>query len=333
MTFLSAAGQIGSDRAAIRLAGVIAMVQLADEWGDTEPKERQTCIDVLCAYLRMPWPSEATDELTAQEPLNKRRGRDEESGVRETILRLIADHLNGSMETSPSWSANDFNFRRAELPDVMMNKARFDGNLIALNSMFVGHASFYGATFSKTAVFVGATFCMDGGFRGATFHGGAGFYGATFTGDARFEDATFHGSAQFRHTTFTGQARFDEGTFDGRVQWDEAVFCKPAVFDDARFSDIATFKEVKFQDDARFNSVLFSDSVWFDGASFSQGAMFIKSYFVSSAWFKSASFTMNANVNDSMILGALVQVDGSSEEPGDEPRPFHPELPENPDIE
>ena len=47
-----AAAQLGHGNAAIRLAGVYAMAQLADDWAD--PDARQQCVAVLCAYLRMP---------------------------------------------------------------------------------------------------------------------------------------------------------------------------------------------------------------------------------------------------------------------------------------
>ena len=50
--FATAAEQLGSDKpAAVRLAGVYAMAGLADDWEEN----RQTCVDVLCAYLRMPY--------------------------------------------------------------------------------------------------------------------------------------------------------------------------------------------------------------------------------------------------------------------------------------
>ena len=51
--FVSAADQLGSDKAAVRLAGVYAMASLADGW----QAGQQTCIDVLCGYLRMPFES------------------------------------------------------------------------------------------------------------------------------------------------------------------------------------------------------------------------------------------------------------------------------------
>jgi hypothetical protein len=48
--FGSAADQLGHAQPAVRLAGVHAMARLADDWDE----QRQTCIDVLCAYLRLP---------------------------------------------------------------------------------------------------------------------------------------------------------------------------------------------------------------------------------------------------------------------------------------
>jgi hypothetical protein len=50
--FATAAGQLGSDKPPeVRLAGVYAMAGLADDWEEN----RQTCVDVLCSYLRMPY--------------------------------------------------------------------------------------------------------------------------------------------------------------------------------------------------------------------------------------------------------------------------------------
>ena len=57
--FATAAGQLGDDKpAAVRLAGVYAMAGLADDWEEN----RQTCVDVLCAYLRMPYEPDPGDE-------------------------------------------------------------------------------------------------------------------------------------------------------------------------------------------------------------------------------------------------------------------------------
>ena len=50
--FATAAGQLGSDKPPeVRLAGAYALAGLADDWEEN----RQTCVDVLCGYLRMPY--------------------------------------------------------------------------------------------------------------------------------------------------------------------------------------------------------------------------------------------------------------------------------------
>jgi hypothetical protein len=50
----------------VRLAGVYAMGELADDW----QAGQQACIDVLCAYLRMPYtpPAESSDEQPPSQP-------------------------------------------------------------------------------------------------------------------------------------------------------------------------------------------------------------------------------------------------------------------------
>ena len=64
--FATAAGQLGDDKPpAVRLAGVYAMAGLADDW----PENRQTCVDVLCAYLRMPYEPDPARRLPHQSGL------------------------------------------------------------------------------------------------------------------------------------------------------------------------------------------------------------------------------------------------------------------------
>lgn len=80
--FAAAADRLGANKpAAVRLAAVRAMAGLADDWAEN----RQTCVDVLCAYLRMPYapdPGEvaslarrlASGQLQARD-VYRRRGR------------------------------------------------------------------------------------------------------------------------------------------------------------------------------------------------------------------------------------------------------------------
>src|SRR5262245_3638386 len=92
--FATAAGQLGGDKPpAVRLAGVYAMAGLADDWREN----RQTCVDVLCGYLRMPYEPDPGDEAPGPERLAFRASRE----VRHTAIRVITAHLQE--DAAVSW--------------------------------------------------------------------------------------------------------------------------------------------------------------------------------------------------------------------------------------
>src|SRR5215470_15252787 len=91
--FATAAGQLGSDKPpAVRLAGVYAMAGLAGDWEEN----RQICVDVLCAYLRMPYERDPGDGAPERERLAFRASRE----VRHTVIRVITAHLKDSAAVS-----------------------------------------------------------------------------------------------------------------------------------------------------------------------------------------------------------------------------------------
>ena len=164
--YSTAAEQLGHDKSVVRLAGVYAMARLADDW----QKQRQQCIDVLCAYLRMP--SEPDVGPSERE-------------IRATIVRTIAAHLR---DHSPiSWAQNDFDFTNAALHNANFDGVTFSGR----------ESSFTKATFSgEHTRFTGATFSGEHtSFGGATFSGeGTTFDEATFSGGATADKATAEAS-------------------------------------------------------------------------------------------------------------------------------------------
>ena len=131
--FDTVAEQLGSDKSpAVRLAGVYAMAGLADDWQD----HRQMCVDVLCAYLRMPYEPEPGDDA----PVEKRLAFQASREVRRTVIRVIAAHLNG---TAPvSWCGLNFNFAGAVFDGGDFSDAKFSG----------GTVNFAGAEFSGGTV-------------------------------------------------------------------------------------------------------------------------------------------------------------------------------------
>src|SRR5215468_7730233 len=98
--FATAADQLGSDKPAVRLAGVYAMAGLADDWEEN----RQTCVDVLCAYLRMPYEPDPGEQAPAKERLAFQASRE----VRHTVIRVTAAHLKA--DSAVPWSGVSLDF-------------------------------------------------------------------------------------------------------------------------------------------------------------------------------------------------------------------------------
>ncbi|WP_433127377.1 pentapeptide repeat-containing protein [Micromonospora sp. CA-240977] len=286
--FAKASEQLGSEKAAVRLAGVYAMAGLADDWR----QGRQTCIDVLCAYVRMPYmpPPDASDETPTQDvdqaalgAADNARAAREEREVRHTVIRLVGRHLRIAEDDVASWCGYDFDFTGAVFDGGDLSGARFSGGDVSFEGATFngGEVSFGGAAFSGGKVsFGGATFSggkvsfedagFGGGrvsFGGATFSGGeVTFGGATFSGgEVSFEDATFSGGE-----VFFGGAKFS----GGQVFFDRARFSGAKVLYIARFSGgWVSFENTAFSDgEVFFGDATFSGGeVSFDGASFRGG--------------------------------------------------------------
>ncbi len=198
--FAAASKQLGDNNPAVRLAGVHALAQLADVWEE----KRQACIDVLCSYLRL---NSEKDELT-----------------RETVVRLIAEHLRG--KARPSWQRLHFNFTGAVFKNVHFDGAVFNGKVEFDGARFEGYVDFDRCKFAADEIrFNGATFA-DGNV--TTFH-----------------DSVFsRGEVSFRETIFDGAVvAFDRANFAAKVHFDSAEFKAGEVwFTKATFADgVVTF--------------------------------------------------------------------------------------------
>jgi hypothetical protein len=117
----AAAAQLDDERAAIQLAGVRAMAELADHW----PEHRQTCVDALCAFLRMP---NSPDPGPGAAP-EDRPTSDSERDVRGTVIGTIAAHLRLSAQVS--WRSLDFDFTGAEFDGGDFSRAGFSGGEVS----------------------------------------------------------------------------------------------------------------------------------------------------------------------------------------------------------
>jgi uncharacterized protein YjbI with pentapeptide repeats len=250
--FATAAEQLGSDKAAVRLAGVYAMARLADDWKEN----RQTCVDVLCAYLRMPYEPDPGQDAPSPEQLAFQANRE----VRHTVIRVITAHLKEDAKVS--WQGLNLDFR-----GVVFDGGDFSGAQLTGGQVDFSYARFSGGTVS---------------FQGAQFSGGrVSFWCARFSGGTvSFQGAQFSGAfVDFYMAGFTGSTiDFSNTEFSGgRIRFDEAGFTGGRIdFIFARFTGCtATFLAARFYGGAvSFLGSRFSGgSVDFSCAEFSRGTV------------------------------------------------------------
>lgn len=296
--FTTATTQLDSTTLMTRQAGVHAIVALADDWYALDPKSRhiQTCIDVLCSYLRRPWaPSEdigksghggreASDEPAIRWPTHV----DEERAVREAIYTALRQHLDP--DVSPNWSDCTLNLSGAHLHDVdlswsLIRAADFSG------TVFMGTALFDDVQFrAKTTgaiKFNRTKFIADGSssrisFLATTFDAEAGAAAISFNetlfcadrgGVIDFHEAAFLSAFErglsFLETEFVasnhGRIVFDDACFESdrsgeryrRVERPEGILFRSTTFG-AESGAAITFSGAHFQ--AHSGHITFPDT-------------------------------------------------------------------------
>jgi uncharacterized protein YjbI with pentapeptide repeats len=270
--FATAATQLGDSQPEVRLAGAYAMAGLADDWVEN----RQTCVDVLCAYLRLPYDPDPGERAAS----TKRAAYRANWEVRHTIIRLIGRHLRpGAAE---SWQGYDLDFTGVVFDGGDFSGAKFSG----------GQVSFSGAKFSgglvlfSFAEFSGSQVSFEfaefsGGvvtFNAAKFSGGLVSFESEFSGGlVRFDGAEFSGGqVSFDFAKFSGgQVSFLAAKFGGDVGFAFAKFSGGKVsFESANFSGgKVTFGLAEFSGgQVLFRFAEFSGGkVGFDHAKFSGG--------------------------------------------------------------
>ncbi|NYH51378.1 uncharacterized protein YjbI with pentapeptide repeats [Nocardiopsis arvandica] len=233
--FTSASEQLGSESAAVRLAGVHALAHLADDTPEDHEELLQMVIDVLCSYLRMPY-TPAPGPLPKNAKLDRRedhRQRDLEftsmREVRHTIIAIIRNHLREDTR----WRGKDFNFTGVVFDGGGFREAEFTGGKLAFRkAIFIeSGGDFIDAKFSGACVdFVGSS-CIDSQMN---------FFGCEFSsGRVDFHAASFTGSrVDFRWTEFSG----------GRVNFIRNLFYKCTLdFEKSSLTrEEPTFSEVDF---------------------------------------------------------------------------------------
>jgi uncharacterized protein YjbI with pentapeptide repeats len=270
--YLKAVEQLGSDKAPVRLAGLYALDRLAQG----NPPQRQPIVNVISAYLRMPYelPHLPAANDAEQDDQDGYRSRVQEREVRVTAQRILTDHLDPNHgDGSRFWQDIKLDLSGALLIDFALRDCRINGARF-IKAQFAGDTLLLGVDFTGDTRFDEACFNGDTWFVEATFTGNARFDRATFAGDARFDDASFAGTTVFREATFNRDARFDKATFTGSVVFSQATFIRNANFDHASFVEEAWLPGVTFTRHAYFTGANFAGETWFSQVTFSSYTTF-----------------------------------------------------------
>ncbi|MGB6164602.1 MAG: pentapeptide repeat-containing protein [Pseudonocardiaceae bacterium] len=258
--YTKAADQLGSEQALVRLAGLYALERLAH----STVEHRQTIVDVICAYLRMPY------QLPTVQGSRPEHAHQQEQQVRLTAQNILLRNLRVVPQrqrwwqrtpppTAPTWPDIRLDLTGALLIDFSLPECHLD------------HVDFAEAQFTGEA-----------DFNDTQFTGRADFKGVQFTGGADFNDTQFTKVAYFVGAQFTDEAAFNRAQFTGRVDFNGTQFTGRAYFVGAQFTNGADFARAQFTGGADFNNTQFTG--WagsnFDGAQFTGGAYFTHAEFI-----------------------------------------------------
>ncbi|SDD58081.1 pentapeptide repeat-containing protein [Actinokineospora iranica] len=330
--YVKAVEQLGSDKAAVRCGGLYALERVAQ----MNPDQRQTVVDVICAYLRGPYAlppdkpgtrrlgvprplvnsptriiaPEAARRSANTSPAQRDQERRQEREVRLTAQRILACHLRPG--TDPKHPVGTFwNDIDIDLTEATLINADFTNCHIRTATFtradFAGEASFRQATFTGKSWFDEASLAANGNFEKATFTENVSFAGTSFFGTASFRGASFAQDALFYETSFTGLVAFDGASFTRVTSFADARFGGPTTFlgatwtassEEMNYGAIVTFQGASFAGIAVFHATRFGDFTSFQSVSFAREALFERAHFAGEAIFDESSFGATPRLAD-----------------------------------
>lgn len=266
---LHAVQQLGDSSAQVRIAGVYALANVADTYGDSYT---QRVVDILCGYLRI---NRTREDLKEDSSTNDKSPSFIDGPVESTILSVLANHLRPSHQKFHQWTSCNLNLHGATLTETVDFSNTHIGEIDARDTkfraaifehvIFHGKASFENSIFTNVANFKCTNFKDEVDFSDASFEQHVDFSGnsdeerSIFAGEVKFENTTFFGGASFCYANFNLNS-YRKATFFGYVK-----------FRQVNFNQCASFERIKmyFDSDNREPCIQFTGN-------FSQGANFEK---------------------------------------------------------
>lgn len=246
--YTTAVEQLANPATTISQAGASALAGLADDWLRLDlptnlrintQTEAQTCINILCTYLRTNHPDYNPDYSTPDADL-----RQPDQPVRDAILGTITAHLRPN-PPGESWQHLNYDFTEASFHNANFDNCTFLGETTTFTL-----AKFYGQRTS---------------FENTQFHGDdllfarSGFYGrqTNFTGAQFHSTRTFFVQARFLGTeVLFSQSEFHEWISFARTEFrndwtmfEKAQFAGPYLyFAGSQFhGDLTSFRGAQFR--------------------------------------------------------------------------------------
>ncbi|RSM39877.1 hypothetical protein DMA12_28680 [Amycolatopsis balhimycina DSM 5908] len=202
--YTKAVEQLGSDKAPVRLGGLYALERL----GQDNPKQRQTIVNVWCAYLRMPFKAPVVG-LRGSAALDLADDPEEsELLVRLAVQEMLKTHL--SHDAGGYWPGMSIDLQRATLVDFRLSGCTVTAADFS-RARFIGQLHIRGTRFTRQAGFYGTDFRDIVNFDRSVFEEGAFFSRAHFAADVRFTRVRSGGRFEFSRAVFDEGAHFEGG--------------------------------------------------------------------------------------------------------------------------
>ena len=278
--YTRAVGQLGDEKAPIRMGGVYALIRLVDDWleekslsDDERLKEGQVIINNLCAYIRSPFTlASRYDELSKDSPTPEGIYKDNqqefytdkaefkaEADIRLGIIKEIHDRIQGPDKNTPgAWSDFEYDF----------SGSTFFYPIDLTNSYYAKPINFSDSTYQGGAYFSGSIYKDVADFGGSTYQGGAYFGDSIYQSRADFSDSTYQEEAYFGGSAYRGRADFGGSAYRGRAYFGGSAYWGRADFGGSAYRGRADFGSSIYQSRANFGGSTYQSEADFSGSIF-----------------------------------------------------------------
>ena len=309
--YTRAVGQLGDEKAPIRMGGVYALIRLVDDWleekslsDDERLKEGQVIINNLCAYIRSPFTlASRYDELSKDSPTPEGIYKDNqqefytdkaefkaEADIRLGIIKEIHDRIQGPDKNTPgAWSDFEYDF----------SGSTFFYPIDLTNSYYAKPINFSDSTYQGGAYFSGSIYKDVADIGGSTYQGGADFGGSIYQSRADFSGSTYHGRADFGGSIYQSRADFSGSTYHGRADFGDSIYQSRAYFSDSTYQEEADFGGSAYWGRADFGGSAYRGRAYFGGSAYRGRAYFGGSAYWGRADFGSSIYQSRANFGGS----------------------------------